>query len=247
MPVPADANAEVAQFRVRFYRPSDRAALRRICADTGCLGTPIDPLFEDRELFADYLTRYYTDREPESTLVCEVDGEMLGYLTGCRRTRAYAFFRMWNNLALFGVGMFRYFFRPYGAATRQYVRWLLTKAGAESPLTPKGMPHFHINLLSKARNVAQTRALIDTYLEYLVAQGEKGVYGQMVTFDTRRGPRMFERYGFRVVDQREVTKYKDRREGQVFLFTVIKDLSANARLYGNDLAKAGAKQKSADA
>ncbi len=37
-----------------------------------------------------------------------------------------------------------------------------------------------------------------------------------------------------------MTKYKDLCEGQVFLFTVIKDLSANARLYGNDLAKARA-------
>ena len=93
MSVPADADPEAqaaaaARFRVRFYEPRDRATVRRICADTGFLSKPIDPLFEDRELFADYLTRYYTDYEPESTLVCELDGEILGYLNGCRRSKA---------------------------------------------------------------------------------------------------------------------------------------------------------------
>ena len=57
---------------IRPYHPADRPALRAICADTGFLGQPIDPIFEDRELFADYLTAYYTDEEPESIFVCEL-------------------------------------------------------------------------------------------------------------------------------------------------------------------------------
>ena len=59
---------------IRPYRPSDRDAVRRLCCETGYLGKAIDPVFEDRELFADYLTRFYTDREPESTFVLEQDG-----------------------------------------------------------------------------------------------------------------------------------------------------------------------------
>ena len=53
----------------RKYRPSDRAAVRRLCCETGFIGNPIDPVFEDRELFADFLTAYYTDFEPESAFV----------------------------------------------------------------------------------------------------------------------------------------------------------------------------------
>ena len=60
-----------ARYRVRSYRPEDRAAIRRICADTGFLGSPIDPVFEDRELFADFLTAPYTDAEPENCFVLE--------------------------------------------------------------------------------------------------------------------------------------------------------------------------------
>jgi len=59
--------------------------VRRICADTGFLGQPIDPVFEDRELFADYLTGYYTRFEPDALLICELGGEVRGYLMGCRR------------------------------------------------------------------------------------------------------------------------------------------------------------------
>ena len=43
-------------FTIREYRPSDREAVRRLCCDTGFLGEPIDPVYEDRELFADFLT-----------------------------------------------------------------------------------------------------------------------------------------------------------------------------------------------
>ena len=49
---------------IRNYRPSDRQAVRALCCDTGFLGQPIDPVFGDRDLFADFLTTYYLDAEP---------------------------------------------------------------------------------------------------------------------------------------------------------------------------------------
>ena len=70
---------------IRNYEPRDREAVRRLCCETGFLGKSIDPVFEDRELFADYLTSYYTDCEPESSLVIEMDGVVKGYLLGSRR------------------------------------------------------------------------------------------------------------------------------------------------------------------
>jgi hypothetical protein len=69
-------------FTIRSYRDSDRAAVRRLCCQTGFLGDPIDPVYEDRELFADFLTTYYTDHEPESCLHLEVDRENPGYHNG---------------------------------------------------------------------------------------------------------------------------------------------------------------------
>jgi hypothetical protein len=224
-----------ARHLIRPYRPEDRSALRAICADTGFLGKPIDPVFEDRELFADYLTSYYTDAEPESTYVCEFDGQVKGYLMGSRFPKRKSRFEAWLLPKLVARGVWRYFMRPYNAASRKYVRWILTQARQEQPYTPPNIPHFHFNILPEARSVATARELVDTYLQYLHKNGEKQVYGQVVTYDTRRGDRMFARFGFRVIDQREVTKYRDSYPGKIHLFTILKDLELNAQLYGVDL------------
>ena len=72
-------------FMIRSYRASDREAVRRLCCQTGFLGEPIDPVYQDHELFADFLTTYYTDHEPESSFVLELDGEIRGYLLGSRQ------------------------------------------------------------------------------------------------------------------------------------------------------------------
>ncbi len=73
-----------AGFVVRSYQPADRDAIRDLCCHTGFLGQPIDPVFEDRDLFADFLTDYYLTREPDSALVVTIDGIVKGYLLGCR-------------------------------------------------------------------------------------------------------------------------------------------------------------------
>jgi hypothetical protein len=73
---------------------------------------------------------------------------------------------------------------------------------------------------------------MDAYLAHLRAHGEKRVYGQMVTFESRRGAKMFERYGFRVINRSEITKYRRLYPEPVFLCTVIKNLDENASLYG---------------
>lgn len=225
-------------FQIRFYQTGDRDAVRKICADTGFLSKPIDPVFEDRELFADYLTKYYTDQEPESTLVIEVDGEVKGYLMGCRRTRWNDFYHLFSNLRLVILGLYRYFFKPYQESSRKFVRWILFRGWREVPKSPKNVPHFHINLLPEARKATHTHPLVQTFLNYLVSKGEKAVYGQMVVFEARRGERMFARYGFEVLDRVEVTKYREVFPEKVFLFTVYKDLTRNAKLYGSSLESA---------
>jgi hypothetical protein len=72
---------------------------------------------------------------------------------------------------------------------------------------------------------------MDSYLRYLHAHGEKRVFGQMVVFEDRRGTKMFERYGFRVLNKAEITKYRDLHPEPVYLCTVIKDLDENSQLY----------------
>lgn len=222
--------SEERQFEIRkFCHATDRARVRDLCCETGFLGNPIDPVFEDRELFADYLTAYYTDWEPESSFVLLINGEIRGYLLGSRHSFRQQLYNLYNNVALLFRGFFRY--SGYNAASKKFVRWVLTQAWKEVPASPRRTAHFHINLLADARQVATTRALMDGYLAYLHAHGEKAVYGQMVVFEDRRGTKMFERYGFKVLNKMEITKYRDVHPQPVYLCTVIKDLQANNQLY----------------
>lgn len=72
--------------------------------------------------------------------------------------------------------------------------------------------------------------------------GVRCVYGQIVTQGDRRGERMFARYGFRVTDRREVTKFRGHSAERVFLCTVVKDLAESPLLYGKDLQKTGGRR-----
>src|SRR5919109_2170031 len=100
---------DTSQYSIRSYDPGDRVAIRNLCCATGFLGDPIDPVFQDRELFADFLTTYYTDQEPESSFVLEVDGEIRGYLLGSRKPLRHQLYSLWQNLSLFIKALARYF------------------------------------------------------------------------------------------------------------------------------------------
>ena len=223
--------AEDKKFSIRQYTAADRATVRRLCCETGFLGNPIDPVFEDRELFADFLTGYYTDWESESAFVIEVDGVVKGYLLGSRKPFHQQVYSIYQNVVLFFKILWRYW--GYNEASRRFVHWILLHGWREVPAAPRRTAHFHINLLAEARKVATTRALMDAYLAYLSAHGEKRVYGQMVTFESRRGAKMFERYGFRVLNRAEISKYRRFHPEPVYLCTVIKDLEENSSLYGS--------------
>jgi L-amino acid N-acyltransferase YncA len=209
-------------FIIRGYRDSDRPAVRRLCCQTGFLGEPIDPVYQDHELFADFLTTYYTDHEPESSFVLEVDGEIRGYLLGSRKPLRNQLYAFQQNVVLFLRALARY--PRYNQRSRQFIRWMISHGWREVPAAPRRVPHFHINLLPDARNMATTRGLMSAYLSYLYRCGEKRVYGQIVTFESRRGEKMFERYGFRVVNRAEITKYKAYYPESVYLSTVVKNL-----------------------
>ncbi len=214
--MPSDAN-------IRPYRPSDRDAVRRLCCETGYLGKAIDPVFEDRELFADYLTRFYTDWEPESTFVLEQNGELKGYLMGSRRPFLQQFYNFFNNLSLFTRGVFRY--PRYNKASKAFVRWILLNAWREVPAAPRRLPHFHFNMLPEVQGFGTAREILVQFLNHLRAHGETHVFGQVVTFEDRRGAKVFERFGFQVVEKKEITKYRAHRDEPVYLCTVLKDLN----------------------
>lgn len=193
------------------------------------MGNPIDPVFCDRDVFADYLTRYYTDWEYDYSLIAEDDqtGEVVGYLLGCRRYR----YNAWISalLLMFVIvpkGLWRIATFRYNRASLKFLWWIFTRAGKETPAAPERMAHFHINLLPPYRNGQATRILIFPYVKALAARGDvRGVFGQMQVRDDTRTARMFERYGFKILERRRISKWDHLTTEPVYLATACMDFA----------------------
>jgi len=216
--------------------------VRKICGDTGFLGSPIDPIFEDRELFNDFLTSPYTDAEPECCFVLEGGNSAIqGYLTASKDSAKHDRF-LRSQFPQWLMRSIRGFFCSYSRTSRKYLLWLITRGWRETPSKPTEAAHFHVNLLPEARKVEAVRTLIDAFLVAMGKAGVRCVYGQIVTQGDRRGERMFARYGFRVTDRKEVTKFREHAKTKVFLCTVVKDLAESPLLYGKDLQREGGRR-----
>jgi L-amino acid N-acyltransferase YncA len=213
---------EANHFQVRRYRTSDRESVRVLCCETGFLGGAIDPVFEDRELFADFFTDYYLSQEPDSAFIVTKGDSVQGYLLGSRHPLRHQFHSLIQNFFSGAKVIRRYF--GYKPESRQYIHWLISKAWREVPAAPRSIGHFHVNLLPAAKSVQVTRQLLETYLRHLYDHGVKQVHAQMVTFDGRRGFKLFERYGFKVLNQSEITKYRRFTSQTVYLCTIVKNL-----------------------
>jgi len=164
---------------VRAYRPEDRAAVRRICFETGYMGEPIAWQWPDEESFADLFSSWYTDQEPGSALVAVVDGEVVGYLLGCLDSR-------------------RVDLKPSLAAHHLLRRGLLVKSGT-APLLGRSLvdigraavrrdlphptfiddrwpAHLHINLLPAGRGQGLGTELVHRWLATLRSDGVPGCH-----------------------------------------------------------------------
>ena len=206
---------------VRPYQARDRQAVRRICADTGFLGNPIDPLFEDRELFADFLTAPYTDAEPENAFVLEnTKGEILGFIMGSRSANTHQAYLL-RHICGWVLRALRGLLWSYRSESRRYLWWLLFRGRKETPGTPPHGVHFHINLLPEVRGGALGLLLFETFLDRMAELGETCVFGQVVVKGDRRTERMFGRYGFTITERKEVTKFRDQHKEPVFLCTLV--------------------------
>ena len=196
-------------FSIRPYRPQDRQAVREICADTAFFGEPSEAFFEDRDLFNDLFSTYYTDFEPESLFVADFGGRAGGCLMGCLETRRHD--RLWlGRIIPATVG--RMLVRRYRLG-RKTLRLSLRSAqaffrgdfpGADHALYPA---HLHINLAAPYRGQGAGRALMNTYFEYLRAQGVPGVHLETSTLNVvAQG--LYESMGFELLSARETSLWR---------------------------------------
>jgi hypothetical protein len=187
---------------VRQYREDDREELRRICCETGFLGFPIDPIYQDRELFADLFTNPYLDYEPEWTLVVETGGRIAGYLMGSvnpnfhRILMLSGFQTACRMLSRLLTG--KYTDHP---RSEQFVRWVLVRGVMEQPRHPENAGHLHMNLERPLRWGSVARRLLAMYEEMLSAADLDSYYVKFFSCSQRNPERMYHRLKFEIYDR----------------------------------------------
>jgi ribosomal protein S18 acetylase RimI-like enzyme len=173
--------------RIRPYEARDRARVRHICFVTGYIGEPVEWQWRDPESFSDIFSGYYTDAEPESALVAEVDGEVRGYLLGCVDST-----RAWNPATVVGrqitrrgiafrPGTARFVWRSVGDVIVDAAHKRLPPAPFADPRWPA---HVHIDLLRDARGRGVGMALMRRWLETLRSKGVPGCYLETIAENT---------------------------------------------------------------
>ena len=168
---------------IRPYEQGDREAVRQICRTTAYRNRGSDSVFEDGKLFADYWTRYYTDFEPESCLVVEEDGEVIGYLLGCKDTREHIRIMARKIVpavlarAFWKLATFQYRKR----SSRRMLYWLMTRGWREAPEIPleRFPAHYHCNILRRGYGKHYYSDLALRFLDQLDGAGVPGLHGQI--------------------------------------------------------------------
>ena len=186
---------------IRKFKKSDRPAVRTIACDTAFLGKPVEAFFEGREIIADFLTRYFTDYEPQSCFIAEVNTETAGYLLGAKDTARLArvafckialplLVKIVFRAALFNRKNLTFLCRMLLSCLRGEL-----KTPELHELYPATL---HINLAARFRSQGLGSDLIESYLAYLRQEQVAGVY--LATISTQAAA-FFERCGFSLLHQ----------------------------------------------
>jgi ribosomal protein S18 acetylase RimI-like enzyme len=220
-----------AGISIRPYRPSDRSGVRRVCYLTGFMGEPADWMWRDEESFADIFTGYWTDREPGSAMVAELEGEVVGYLLGCRDSR-----KVWNAGKQFAHHAFRrgLVLRP---GTAGVFRRMVTDGIVDSikhRLPPptyydeRWPAHLHIDLLPVCRSKGVGETLVTRWLGTLRSEGIRGCHLQTMAENTG-AIAFFEKMGFaKLGEPKGAPGFRTRSGARMSVQLMVQPLDRNA-------------------
>jgi len=218
---------ETTDFLIRPCRRADRAGVRAVCAATAWLGRPAGEGLGDAWVWAEYWTRYFTDRERRHTrVVARAGGGVAGYLTG---TPDVARFDRLAPFLLPGIAWRvvrrRLLRRP--APRRALLNLARSLLRGEAAL-PAGVGRrfpatFHFNLLPEARGRGLGRRMLAMFLADMRSLGVAGVHAQPLSVNSPAG-RALAAAGFRRIARRPITAFAHLDDRPMTVDTWVLDL-----------------------
>jgi ribosomal protein S18 acetylase RimI-like enzyme len=186
---------------IRAYRPSDRDAVRKIAFDTADMGRSFEPLLDDPELLADFLTRYYTDFEPDSAWVAESNGSVIAYLLGCIDTARYQSIMFWRVLPAATVRAIAtgtiFWPQLWRLLSGLITRMILESFSFKQAARHRGA-HLHVHIRDGFRGRHIGDKLVSLFESKAQASGVKQICAR-VREDNARARAFFERLGYRPI------------------------------------------------
>ena len=158
------------------------AAVRTLCCQTGDNGNPVSP--ERWAFFGRLWIEPYEKLLPEWTYVGEIDGRVVGYLTGCADTRSFNRRKHWRCAVPLLAGVVAGRYRGVSGAGN-FARGVLGLArgieerfdsAIQKALHRDYPAHLHINLDARYRRQGFGRRLIEQYLGDLRAANVPGIH-----------------------------------------------------------------------
>jgi len=167
------------EIKIRKFAAKDRPAVRQIAHDTAFMGEPAALFFQGQEVIRDACSLYFTDYEPGSCFVAEINEQVVGYLIGARskvcaeavfnrRIALPLFFKALKDRVLFRIKNLVFIFSS--------LKDLLVN-GIKTPDFSRAYPAtFHLNIKDGFRGRQLGSKLIASYLNYLKQEKIAGVH-----------------------------------------------------------------------
>ena len=167
------------EVKIRKFQAKDRAAVRQIVYATALMGESAGLFFQGQEVISDAFSLYFTDYEPGSCFVAEINDSIVGYLIGAKnKIVAEAIFNRRIALPLVLKALKSGIFISI-KNLKFIVACLidLLKNGIYTPDFNQAYPAtFHLNIKDDFRGQDIGAKLISSYLDYLKIEGIPGVH-----------------------------------------------------------------------
>jgi ribosomal protein S18 acetylase RimI-like enzyme len=197
-----------SDIKIREYLKSDRETVRGISCDTAFLGEPAENFFLGRDFIADFLTAYYTDYEPQSCFIAEVNGKIAGYLIGTTdETKMIKTFLFKILPKTFFKSFFKgIFFKKKNIIFLWWNIYSFFKGQFFPAVDLKNYPALlHINFSAEYRNKGLGVKLLNVYLDYLNSEKVTGVH---LTTHSEKAGRFFEKNNFKLLLKTKRSYYR---------------------------------------
>lgn len=210
---------------IRPFEKKDKQSIRDICADTGLWGKPIDPVFQDRNLFAKLIVDPYLKLEPEHALVVEDKGKVVGYMISSMKKD----FGIKSKIQIAGLGAImglKFISGKYSnhAPSKNFVKWSFTQAMSQELNHPKNAAHLHLNMLEDYRNINLGKKLLNEFEQMAKASNHTRYYGEVFSSNNRRFESLYNRLGFEIVDKKRCTIFGDAIKDDIYAMCITKKL-----------------------